>query len=142
MMKRSGLSRRSRCLEFKHLHDDAGTWLKPGAWGCMTKERISPKAPRFSPYRSGSTAFPLLPPFPAIPPLSALPALPGVQTAFQVSRINRYPSVTTSSGCLKKSRQTRVGSASSGSALPNASMVSQPLYPLFLIARKTAGKSI
>jgi len=27
-----------------------------------------------------------------------------------------------------------------GSALPNASMVSQPLYPLVLIVRKTAGK--
>jgi hypothetical protein len=107
----------------------------------MTKGRTTQSAEVFALPFGGNAAF--LVALPALPALSALPAfVPRVQTAFQVSRINRYPSVTTSSGCLKKSRQTRVGSSNSGSALPNASMVSQPLYPLVLIARKTAGKSI
>src|SRR3982074_3968034 len=33
------LHRESRASEFKHLRNkvNAGTWLKPGAWGCKTK---------------------------------------------------------------------------------------------------------
>jgi hypothetical protein len=38
---------------------DPGTWLKPGAWGCKTKERSNTKAPRFLPSPMGS-AGPLL----------------------------------------------------------------------------------
>ena len=109
---------------------------KPPQRHLKRKQSSLPKAPRppsqaltvrmcdetfrvvgFPSSRSGSAAF---------PPLSAF-LYQGVQAAFQVSRINLYPSVTTSSGCLKKSRQTRVGSTNSGSALPNASIVNHPL---------------
>jgi hypothetical protein len=32
---------------------DAGTWLKPGAWGYRSEGRSQLKAPRFSPYHLG-----------------------------------------------------------------------------------------
>src|SRR5260221_3482277 len=49
--------RRSKCSPdrelcfsgFKHFMTGAGTWLKPDAWGCKTKERIDPKRRGFRP---------------------------------------------------------------------------------------------
>jgi hypothetical protein len=50
--------RQSRFSEFKHFHDkvNAGTWLKPGAWGCGTKGRSDPTRRGFRPTALANTS--------------------------------------------------------------------------------------